>query len=78
METKLYKVNKSELVSDDNEYKYVITAYEDITRIEYYEKDFRDKNSKELIRKNTYELPSCHDIQVAEKIIELRKLFKDF
>lgn len=69
----LIELNITELKSAEYGYKYVITTYEDITRIEYFEKN--EDNKLEL--KDRYDLPSCHDIQICEKIIELRKAFKD-
>jgi len=68
---RLIEINKVELKSADG-YKYVITAFEDITQIDYYA---IENHKYEL--KQTYDLSSCHDIQIAEKIIELRKAFKE-
>lgn len=71
---KLMELNKRELISEDG-YKYTITTYEDISRIEYLEKDKEDGNKYKLI--NSYDIPSCHDIQVCERVIEMRKAFKN-
>jgi len=68
---KLTEINKAELRSSDG-YKYVITAYGDITQIDYCE--MVDKQYK---IKSTWDIPSCHDIQIAENIIKLRKAFKE-
>ena len=68
----LNELNKTEMTDDDRMYKYIITAYEDMTRIEYYE------NNNEVWSKiHQYELPSCHDLQICKKIIELRNIFKE-
>jgi len=70
---KLFELNKCELGSTDG-YKYIITTYEDETIIEYIEKDIVDGKMKS---KGKYNIPSCHDIQICEKIIELRKTFNN-
>jgi len=70
---KLFELNKCELSSADG-YKYVITTYEYETTIEYFEKDIEDGKMKSRCSK--YNIPSCHDIQICEKVIELRKAFK--
>jgi len=70
---KLFELNKCELSSNDG-YKYVITTYDDETTIEYFEKDIADGEMKPKGAK--YNIPSCHDIQICEKIIKLRKAFK--
>jgi len=70
---KLIELNKSEceLISEDG-FKYIITIYEDVTIIEYLEKDIADGKMKS---RSKYEIPSCHDVQICEKIAELRKAF---
>lgn len=68
---KLEEINKTELKSYDG-YKYEIIAYDDVTTINYYETE----KGKEVL-KQTYDICSLHDIQIAEKIIELRKAFKE-
>ncbi len=70
-QVELIELNKCELRSQDG-YKYVITVFEDITKIDYFETDY-EKENKPLVLKQTYEFPSCHDIQICEKIIEMRK-----
>ena len=69
---KLLELNKSELSSSDD-YKYVISTYEDVTQIEYFEKN-EDKKYKSIWK---FDFPSFCDIQICEKIIELRKAFKE-
>lgn len=68
---KLVELNKTELRNEDNNYKYVLIAYDDITEVKYFE-----KNKDGKMEENTnfsFSLPSCQDIQICEKIIELRK-----
>lgn len=69
----LFELNKCELGSADG-FKYVITTYEDETTIQYFEKDVVDGKMKPTGTK--YNIPGCHDIQICEKIIEMRKAFK--
>lgn len=70
---KLIELNKSELRELDGNYKYIISTYEDVTEIKYLE---RNKEGK-FEERETYTIPSCYDIQLCEKIIEMRKAFKD-
>lgn len=69
---KLTEINKTELWSG-NDYKYVITAYEDVTKVDYYEPD----ESKVMKLRSSFDLACIHDIQICETIIRLRKEFKD-
>lgn len=73
MQEKLTELNICELSNGDY-YKYRITCYEDITEIEYKEKDSK---TKEWITTNKLELCSLNDIQICEKIIELRSKFEE-
>lgn len=68
MEFKLSELNVAELSGSG--FKYVITTYADITEIEYFE----HKDDLSWLVKNKFSLPSCYDLQVCEKIIEIRKL----
>lgn len=72
---KLTEINKCELISNDK-WKYVITAYEDVIEVEYFEEDF---NTKEIVKKpnHSFNLSNCCAIQICEKIIEMRKAYKD-
>ena len=69
--SRLTEINKTELRSQD-EYKYTVAAFDDITEIKYFE---RNNDNGELELKNTFDIPSYHDIQICEKIIELRKAY---
>jgi hypothetical protein len=71
---KLIEINKCELKNNDG-WKYKITTYEDITEVKYFEKDSNGK----IVEKSqfNFDIPSCCDIQLCEKIIEMRKAFKE-
>ena len=66
---KLSEFNTTELTSVDD-WGYIITTYDDNTKIEYFE----TKNNEQNIKETTL-IPSCCDIQICEKIIEMRKSF---
>jgi hypothetical protein len=70
-EEKLVELNVTELRNEDGEYKYVLTAYDDITEIKYFEKNKEGKMQE--VTNSSFSLPSVYDIQICEKIIELRK-----
>jgi len=68
MTEELTELNVCELIEDD--YKYVIRCYEDTTEVIYMEKEIKSNKWEE---KDKFNLCSLHDIQICEKIIELRK-----
>jgi hypothetical protein len=71
---KLYEINKSELRSKDG-WKYDITTYEDETEVKYFDKN-KDGVLVEMPQFN-FSIPKCCDVQLCEKIIEMRKAFKE-
>ena len=65
------RVLKSRLSFEDGIFAYELSAFGDITQIDYYEEA---SDSTELKLKSSYNITSGYDVILAEEIIRLRKL----